>query len=271
VKNIARAEQSLEWKQRRGRSQAASSLVYDLDELGRSWTAGTGAYGILADFYPMRLVTILEVFFRETVRNILDSDPSRLERAAKLASGLKYDFLFAANLYGQKLSVGDLVAHSLPANSIDQMVSSLEDLLPGFREGLPVVVDRWAVEIEGHPKAPIIDNLDNVMKHLSRLFFVRHVLTHERPAEQCYEVGEVEHFIGAARKFAVACDEYVNHELYGQVPLTQADMNRHEGEALDKDAEPLRSSCRQGCLVQRSAPGSSSAALGVICGGRGKS
>jgi len=241
MKNIARVEQILDWKLRRGRYEAAWSLVLDVDELGQLWGSRIGAQCILVDFYPMRLVTILEVLFRETVREIVDSDPAMLERAAKLASWIKIDLLFAANLYGQKLSVGDLIAHSLPANSLDQIVSALETLLPGFRAGLSTVVDRVAVEIEGRPAAPIIDNLDNVMRYLSRLFIVRHVLTHERSADKCYEVEEIEQFIAATRKFVTACNEYVRLELYGNVPLTQTDINQQAGEELEKAKARMQS------------------------------
>ncbi|MCB8819552.1 lysozyme inhibitor LprI family protein [Microvirga rosea] len=233
-------EQIVDWKERRGRSRLGFELIYHLESLKHHWEKASSTVEQFSDFVPMRIATILEVFSRETVRDIIDTGSPYLDRAESLFKNVKIDFWFATNLHGRRLSLGDIIAHSISVNDITQVTSVLEKLLPGYREALPKVCDRLSVEVKGSQPVPIIDDTDLMFTTLGRLFEVRHILTHEIPRTAAYETTEINGFLKAAEAFLKATDWYVSQQLRGEVPLTQTEMNIHAGDALQAELENLK-------------------------------
>lgn len=86
----------------------------------------------LVDAIPIRCVTILEVYVRETVRELIDRGPPFIDRAERLSKSVRLDFEFVRNLQGQKVSVGDLIAHSISVSNVGSIMGVLEELMPGF-------------------------------------------------------------------------------------------------------------------------------------------
>lgn len=60
----------------------------------------------------MRITTCVEVYAREIIRELVDTGGGYLESAGKLSKNSKLDLVFAAHFSGQKLSIGDFIAHS---------------------------------------------------------------------------------------------------------------------------------------------------------------
>ncbi|MFL5284139.1 MAG: hypothetical protein ACJ8AW_24885 [Rhodopila sp.] len=95
-------------------------------------------------FIPIRLVTILEVFTRNWVAEIIDSGEPYTSRAAEIVKGsLKIDFALAQALVGKQVTFGELVAHDIPVNGIGDIERVFSQLLdePLFAH-LDGVVDR---------------------------------------------------------------------------------------------------------------------------------
>ena len=232
-------EQIIEKKARRARWWSRRDVSAHIDDLTRSWQQNRQDIGPFQDFIPMRLATLLEVFTRELVREIIDTGSPYVERAAQISKGAKLDFVFAMNLHGKKISLGEFVSHSLSLNGISQITSVLESLLPGYREQLASVQDRWAVEMNGQPERPIISDIDKLFFHLSKLFEVRHIITHEIPANPPYASDDLASFLSSTKEFLDATDWYVTDKLEGKVPLTQLDMNFSAGETLEASLKEL--------------------------------
>src|ERR1017187_5627690 len=69
------------------------------------------------DFFPIRLVTLLEVFTRRWLERLIDHGAPYLANAAALVqSGSKFDFATAMAIQGKKVSIGQLVAHGVSMN-----------------------------------------------------------------------------------------------------------------------------------------------------------
>ena len=184
------------------------------------------------DFIPIRLVTIIEVFVREVVREIVDHGQPYVDRAEKLAKGAKIDFAFASNLQGQKLSIGDLVAHAISVNNLSQIIAYFDGLIPDFAKKLRLSHSRWSEDIESWPLPAIIGDYNKTIATLARLFEVRHILTHELPRQNPYEPNEIDNFLVAGREFLDATDWLVVETLKGHVPRTQMTMNVQAGETM---------------------------------------
>lgn len=232
-------DQIIEWKSRRGHPRLGLELTHEIERLRREWTAGKKSAEAFSDFIPMRIATIIEVFIREIVRELVDSGSPYVERAEKLAKGARIDFLFAMNLHGQKLSIGDLVAHSLSVSSMDQIISTFEELIPDFKKGLAKSHERWTDDTAEWPLAPIVKDFGTMAAHMTQVLKVRHILTHEIPSSKPYRMDELDGFLDAAWEFMSATDWLVVERLKGSVPRTQLAMNLSASEMLDEDMKRL--------------------------------
>jgi uncharacterized protein YecT (DUF1311 family) len=194
----------------------------------------------LADFYPIRAVTILEVFTRAHVGSLIDHAKRYRDNAVQLTNNLKIDFSMGWEVQDRVITLGDIVAHSIPTTAFVQILGHFEAILDKkLRPLLTSAVDRVRIEIYQEPPQPIIPDYDSMVKSLIRLFEIRHVLCHEMPAKPVYEVSELEGLLKDASHFMKAMGEVLTFEKYGLVPLTQAAMNRAEAARLTELEEQL--------------------------------
>jgi uncharacterized protein YecT (DUF1311 family) len=234
------ADRIIAWNERRGRSRRGFELTSDVQELGRRWSADRASLSPFADFVPLRLVTTIEVFVRESMREIIDSGPPYLERAEDLFKAIRLDFRFATSLQGRRVTIGDIIGHSVSISDVEQIAAILEKLLPGYRKALPAVHDRWEVEIEGKKPEPIIADVEKMFFVLRRLFEVRHVVAHELPRRWTYNEDETSGFLEATLQFMQATDEHIGSVLRGDEPLTQVEMNIRAGNELEAELADLK-------------------------------
>jgi uncharacterized protein YecT (DUF1311 family) len=213
---------------------------YSLDSLKSQWAKTGKNDGTTRDFYIIRAVTLLEVFTRGNIAELIDHGMEYANRAIELSKNLKMDFALIQGIQGRAITLGDIVAHSVPVNSFAQILGYFETLLgKSLRLLLLGAVDRWAIEIEKKPPGPIISDFDALARSLTRLFEVRHILCHETPRRPIYEVAEVEDFLTEAIQFTKALEEVLTFERFGLVPLTQTDMNIAAGQDLREKEEEL--------------------------------
>ena len=188
-----RAEQILEVKQRNLRGHA--QLSYDLETLRWRWSKSNGAAERTPDFYLIRAVTILEVFTRRNLASLIDHSEEYTQRAVELSKHFKMDFDLVRHIQGRAITLGDIVAHSVPVNSFGQIIGHFETVLEKQLR-LPLahaeVIDRWAVEIKGEPREPIIRDYDKLAQRLTALFELRHILCHELPSKPVYVEGAID-------------------------------------------------------------------------------
>lgn len=232
-------EQILKWKERRGPSAYGDDILWRIDELARTWEQ-IGKESGLSDFIPIRLATFVEVFVRETVREIVDTSQVYLDRAeALLKEPSKVDFSAAKHLLGRTITMGDIAAHSISVNDIKQVISVYETLLPGYKDALSTVHELW-IEDRERPHKRIIDDVKRVLAAVARVFEVRHIVTHEVPRDKPYIPEEVDGFLESSRAFISATDWYITGKLKGYVPRTQLEMNLAAGELLEQETAAMQ-------------------------------
>ncbi len=233
-----RAEQILEAKQRNLRGHA--QLSYDLENLRWRWSEGKEAAERTPDFYLIRAVTILEVFTRRNLTSLIDHAEEYTQRAVELSKHFKMDFDLARHIQGRAITLGDIVAHSVPVNSFGQIIGHFEIVLEKqLRPLLAQAIDRWAVEIKGEQREPIIRDYDKLAERLTHLFELRHILCHELPSKPLYEDKEIDEFLDCAIQFTKALQEVLTFEQFGLTPLTQTDMNIQARERLLETEEQM--------------------------------
>lgn len=225
--------QILDWKRRRREARPVSDSIALVENLEVAWETWTDTNVYLAEFIPLRLVTIIEVSVREMVRELIDYGAPFSGKAGQLVNNAKLDLAFVEYLDGDRLTIGDFVAHSISINGIEQVLATLTNLVDNFPEKLATSFPRWKEEQQDWPLSPIISNYDQAMAGLKRLFEVRHVLAHEVPRDPVVNVDEVSDYLSATRQFIEACDWVAVECVRGSLPKTQVMMNLEAAEELE--------------------------------------
>jgi len=145
-----------------------------------------------------------------------------------------------SSLYGQQVTAGEIIAHSVSINSLEQIINIYEKLLPGYRNALPSVHECWIEDRDLPERTPIIKDADHVLATMRRLFEVRHIVTHELPREKPYVLEELSDYIVSADAFLNATDWYTTGQLKGDVPRTQLTMNQLANGAVEAKREEMR-------------------------------
>jgi hypothetical protein len=144
-----------------------------ISSLSNEWNGGQGSLSSASDFIVIRLVTILEVATRGWISRLIDHGEPFVENAASLvhASGLKFDYAITRAVHGERVTLGELVAHSISTNRLPEIERALSAVFGAdiFR-AIERTVDRWKHEIGGEPANPIISDLGAMRAALANLF-----------------------------------------------------------------------------------------------------
>jgi len=203
----------------------------EIDRLSDAWEGSLKDQPLAAQLVPARIVTVLEVFFRDWVERLIDHGPPYLERAAALKLDLKFDYALANNLRGGIVTLGQLVAHTIPTSRLESIKAAFDTLVADdIFVRVSQVSKRWDVEVLGKSPDPIIPNMDQLKRDLFKLFEVRHILVHELPKEPAASLEDVSSFL---------------RSLHGKFPLTQRAMNAAAAEGNEVALEELSNVCSE--------------------------
>jgi uncharacterized protein YecT (DUF1311 family) len=240
---MAKRDLTAEILEIKGRAPKRFGIIsYSLQSLLNQWNKASTLPDSVPDFYIIRTVTILEVFTRRRVADLVNHADRFATKAATLMKDHKIDYEILRNIHGSVITLGEIVSYSIPANSFGQILSHFEMLLDRpLRVPLATAVDRVRTEIKKQPPDPIIPDYDSMAKSLTRLFEIRHIVTHELPEKPTYERLEIANLISSALQFVTAIEWVLTTELYGKVPLTQTEMNIDAGNKLREKEQELES------------------------------
>jgi uncharacterized protein YecT (DUF1311 family) len=177
-------------------------------------------------YFPIRVVTLLEVFTRAWIATFVDFGTPYVERGIAFAKNIKLDYELVREIQGRTITLGDVIAHSVSLNTFGQMTAAFETLIDeGFVPRISRVVDRRRVEAAGEPPVPIISDPEAMAATLNLLFRVRHILVHEYPKHPVYAGTEdISAMLEAAADFASAANDACTEILYGKVLLSNVEM-----------------------------------------------
>ena len=167
---------------------------------------------------PVPMITHLEVFFRTAIRILIDYGDPYLDRAESLARNFGIGFPTMKALHGQNITIGMLISHSLPFSEYSHFDSPISCLLDAkLGNLLETIYDRWAVEIEKKEKQPIIEDLDEVIGSVEKVFQARHIVVHEVTDAPPFDQSEVDIFYQSIRKLMKA-----THEILKSIDVSES-------------------------------------------------
>lgn len=190
----------------------------------------------LLRYVPIGVVACYEGFFRSAVRTLVDAGTPYAENARQLGQvrDMRLDLEVLGAVHGQRISVGELVAHVVSINSVEHLDGILSTILGrNFFEELRTVKDRWATEVEKKPSKPIIDDWDGTFKRVSEMFRLRHIYAHETVDLDVPDRDEITRGLEASVTFLSAAAALMGDILHPNAALTQADMNERAARDVD--------------------------------------
>ena len=121
----------------------------------------------------------MEGCLKAAAAELINSGDPYLQRARDLAGQLKLDFDILTALMGKRISVGEIVVHSLKWQNLAAINSTMSTLLGvDFFPALRTAKDRLVSHDDREPKI-IVKDLDQVLSTLTETIRVRQILCHE--------------------------------------------------------------------------------------------
>ena len=234
---MAKTHQELETQFREARSRMASGTIdgeqYNsasrLDSLEKSIRMlGETADVELYRHFPVAAVAVLESHFKLTVSTIVNAGSPYLERGLALAKdrikSTAVDFL--PILHRKSVTVGELVAHSLPFNSIGSLETALGTLLgEPFKNLVRDSIYLYDQRREFGEKARLIDDVDALWKSLAATIERRHILAHEAATNYSISHAEALEAVKSVKAVTSSVDSILWATVWKDEPLTQYEMN----------------------------------------------
>ncbi len=180
----------------------------------------------LLPYFPIALISCIETYFKTVIKELLDHGEPYLSNSQDLIQKRHYDFELLTGLHGHKLTIGDLISYHTRINNLESLIGTISKIMGvNFKNELTSIVDRWSVEVEKNEAAPIISDPDATFKAVGETFNLRHKFCHEVLLDVTVSNEEVEGFIKHVNLFLTASDRVIDHAMYPNAPLTQAQIN----------------------------------------------
>lgn len=220
-------------RQRRRFGRTIAELPFRLFALERSFKEHDQNDEELTRYFPVALIACIEGYFRLAIKELIDAGEPYITNAERPASSIKLDFAVVRAIHGKAVTVGELVAHSVPLSRLEHIESSMSSLLGApFLSRMRTISDRWEQHVRGTPVEPILADPDNVFAGVTKAFELRHIICHEIASAHEIQYSEVAHCFESCVAFLRAADELVSETLQPDAPLTQSEMNIAAGRSL---------------------------------------
>jgi uncharacterized protein YecT (DUF1311 family) len=224
MENKDRASLIVKWKSVRdsGPDYRSHELKWMLEEYKKASTSSD----FVADIYPVRAVSMLEVFTRAWASTMADHSVEFAQRAIPAIQNFKPDYSLMLSITGKTITFGDIVGYTIPVSNLQHILSIFttlcgKDVVPLLK----TAVDRWETEVKGQPPLPIIADYDSMCASVAALFELRHKICHEAPRPGKLNSSAIGEMLQAAIALTDSLEEILAYEMWGKVPLTQSAMN----------------------------------------------
>lgn len=194
-----------------------TKLLYLVDQTKRlEEECEENAYFLIAS------VSAMETYFRWEIQRLIDSEEPRYLNNLKLNdSSLRIGHELLIAVHGQRVSIGELVAHSQRLHSLDAIVGIMKELLDA--DFLALIKEAREPEMSRNvgPGAPIIiRSIGDTLTAVKRAFELRHIFCHEAHLNMVLKGDEVRGLCSACYSFVLASHYAIAFHRNPRAPLT---------------------------------------------------
>ncbi|MCE7980780.1 MAG: DUF1311 domain-containing protein [Caldilinea sp. CFX5] len=210
-----------------------AELLFRIFELEHAFRRSDLADPELLKYFPVALIACIEGYFRMAIQEMVDAGEPYLSNAEKASANIKFDFALLRSVHGKRITVGELISHSVPLSRLEHIESIMSTLLgDSFFARLRKTVDRWEHKIYEMPETPMLDAPDSVLADVARTFELRHIICHEIASAYGVTTEEIQRCFQGSISFLKASSECISQALSPNAPLTQSEMNIASGQSF---------------------------------------
>lgn len=167
----------------------------------------------LIKYLPIATVACFEAYFKSMIIEIVDEGEPYLSRIPKLNDNkitLKFDTDALTAIHKKSLSIGDIIAHSLSFNNLDDINSHITKLLDvEFIKSIKQYFN------DNKNLSDFIDlNWDEIIKSVYETFSIRHILCHEFAETPSYTPTSYLNLLRNGHDFLNIVDKFIFAFLY---------------------------------------------------------
>jgi uncharacterized protein YecT (DUF1311 family) len=186
----------------------------------------------LMRYFPIAMVACIETYTRSMVQDLVDAGAPFAERLDAFEN-IKLDMSTMKAIHGQRITLGELIAHVLPVNNLDDVKRVIGALLGvDLIELVKNARDRWKSRGDAEADDPIVGDIGKVIRGVEWTFRLRHMYAHEFPAANSINRELIDDSVRACAMFLTAADEGIRNLRFPDAPRTQAEMNSYTAAAF---------------------------------------
>ncbi|WP_175772012.1 hypothetical protein [Paraburkholderia phenazinium] len=189
-------------------------------------------------YFPLAAIAVLESDFRLTIAALVDSGEPYLSAGLKLSSDIiKSTSEIITLLQKKTVTVGDIVAHALPFNSIASIEKSLNALLDGkIKQFVSEARDPWFTRPKLMDRDPLVQDVDKLWSDLAATFDHRHILAHEGAPDHGVSWEQANTAIESVSLLTKALNAILWSTAWKDRPLTMPEMR----DSAERDVRQAR-------------------------------
>jgi len=192
-------------------------------------------------YIPLATVACTEGFFRFAVKTLIDHGTPFIEKVSDLEKRLqlKISLDIVAEIQAKSLTIGELVAHVVPCNKLEDIDSAISILLgKGFLETIKTH-SRPNGLVQEDKQKEFNKGYAEVFNDIKRLFEIRHILAHEIAPGYHLDKTEIIRCYNNTKSFIIQFTDFLLYSIDPDQPVTAADGLAREQKRADHADEEL--------------------------------
>lgn len=199
-----------------------------LAQLDRSLQAiGPSGDSELYRHFPVASIAVLEGHFKATVATIVNTGSPYFERGLVLAKDrLKSAIDIVPLLHRKTVTIGDVISHVIPFNSVASLESAFCTLIgDDFKKLIAGAQSPHEVRNNYANPSILVPSVADLWCALSLAFERRHILAHEAATKFLISFQDAQEAVESCALFVCALDAVMWATIWKDQPLTQYEMN----------------------------------------------
>ncbi len=183
-----------------------------------------GSHTATVEYVVIKLSSAIEQLGRALVKELIDKGIASNKAVNSILKGVTIDLDIARSIVENRYSIGDIASVTMNVSRVDQFMSPIEALDPDFRDDLSTIAELWT-EDASNERAPIIHNLDELLKILANMFAVRNSVVHDWSRLDSAGRYTIDEYFDAVLSLIEASGWIVIKRTDGTQARTQTQMN----------------------------------------------